>query len=410
MHGRLGRSLGLVAVLAALALALPALAQATIVGAAPTPDGFGWWLVDSSGNVYTYGDAHYYGGAGGTKLGAPIVGIAATPDGDGYWLVGGDGGVFTYGDAHFYGSLSGDKLNKPIVGAAASTAGYWLAGGDGGLFNFNAPFDGSLGNDKLNAPIVGIASDPNHTGYWMVGSDGGVFNFGAPFDGSLGDTKLAAPIAGMTATPSGYLLVGQDGGVFSFDTPFEGSAVGKLGTAPAVAILSSADGKGYLVAANNGDTVRFGDFDVVPTPPSTPPSTPPGSSPGTSTKSGSSTTTLTPSPTVITPKSHRPRRRVHARLVVYYRFVGDHTRIRRARLLGLARSARAALICHGQGCPRQGVRVSSRELRRLVRWLEQRTFRGGDRLIFTFTATGEVAEQLELLIRDDGKPLASLLS
>jgi hypothetical protein len=113
---------------------------------------------------------------------------------------------------------------------------------------------------------------------------------------------------------------------------------------------------------------------------------------------------------VITPKSHRPRRRVHARLIVYYRFVGDHTRIRRARVLGLARSARAAVICHGKGCPRQGVRVSSRELRRLVRWLEQRTFRGGDRLIFTFTAKGEVAEQLELLIRDDGKPLASLLS
>jgi len=162
------------------------------------------------------------------------------------------------------------------------------------------------------------------------------------------------------------------------------------------------------MVANNGDTVRFGDFGVVPTPPSTPPSAPPGSSP--SNKSGSSTTTLAPSPTVITPKSHRPRRRVHARLVVYYRFVGDHTRIRRARVLGLARSARAAVICHGKGCPRQGVRVSSRELRRLVRWLEQRTFRGGDRLIFTFTARGEVAEQLELLIRDDGKPLASLLS
>ncbi len=33
--------------------------------------------------------------------------MAATPDGRGYWLVASDGGIFTFGDAPFYGSAGG---------------------------------------------------------------------------------------------------------------------------------------------------------------------------------------------------------------------------------------------------------------------------------------------------------------
>ena len=44
------------------------------------------------------------------------MGIDATPDGGGYWLVGADGGVFNYGDAPFYGSAGGTHLNAPVVG------------------------------------------------------------------------------------------------------------------------------------------------------------------------------------------------------------------------------------------------------------------------------------------------------
>jgi hypothetical protein len=50
------------------------------------------------------------------------VGMAATPDGKGYWLVASDGGIFNYGDATFYGSAGGIHLNKPIVGMAATPA------------------------------------------------------------------------------------------------------------------------------------------------------------------------------------------------------------------------------------------------------------------------------------------------
>jgi len=68
---------------------------------AGTPDGKGYWLVQSGGGVFPYCGATFYGSLPGLgiKPVAPIVGIASTPDGCGYWLVGADGGVFAFGDA-----------------------------------------------------------------------------------------------------------------------------------------------------------------------------------------------------------------------------------------------------------------------------------------------------------------------
>jgi hypothetical protein len=46
--------------------------------------------------------------------------MAAVSDAKGYWLVASDGGVFNFGDAGFYGSAGGLHLNQPIVGMAAT--------------------------------------------------------------------------------------------------------------------------------------------------------------------------------------------------------------------------------------------------------------------------------------------------
>ncbi len=202
---------------------------APVAGMGATPDGGGYWIVDSGGDVETFGDATYFGSMAGQHLNAPILHVVATPDGGGYWLVASDGGIFAFGDAPFYGSMGGRPLSRPVVGISAdpATGGYWLVASDGGIFAFGAPFFGSTGSLRLNKPIVGMAGTVDGGGYWFVGSDGGVFAFGdAPFRGSAGSLVLNGPVVGMTAytVGGGYWLVGADGGVFSFGAPFFGAA------------------------------------------------------------------------------------------------------------------------------------------------------------------------------------------
>ncbi len=70
--------------------------------------------VDSSDNVritgsvtITFVPATSAASSAAATLNAPIVSMAATPHGGGYWLVASDGGVFNYGDAAFFGSAGG---------------------------------------------------------------------------------------------------------------------------------------------------------------------------------------------------------------------------------------------------------------------------------------------------------------
>ncbi len=152
-----------------------------MVGMAATPDGPGYWLVAADGGVFSFGDARFFGSAGGITLNQPVVGMAATPDGPGYWLVAADGGVFSFGDARFFGSAGGITLNQPVVGMAATPdgLGYWLVAADGGVFSFgDAKFFGSAVGE-LTAPAVGISGIPTGTGYRLITEQGSVDNFGS---------------------------------------------------------------------------------------------------------------------------------------------------------------------------------------------------------------------------------------
>ena len=227
----------------------------------------GYWMAASDGGVFNFGDAHYFGSAGGAPLNQPVVSMAADPFGLGYWLVARDGGVFNYGSTHFYGSTGNVHLNQPVVGIDATSdgGGYWLVAADGGIFNYgDAHFFGSTGGVRLNKPIVAMASTPDDQGYWLVASDGGVFAYGdARFYGSTGGITLNRPVVGITPTPDGggYWLVASDGGVFSYgDARFHGSTGGITLNKPVVGMATTpGDGGGYWMAASDGGIFSFGD-------------------------------------------------------------------------------------------------------------------------------------------------------
>ena len=207
------------------------------------PKAQSYWLVSADGGIFTYGNAGFYGSAGGMHLNRPIVAMAVTPDRHGYWLAGTDGGIFSYGDAHFFGSTGGMALNQPVVGMAPTPTGkgYWLVASDGGIFSFgDAAFHGSAGSLPLNSPIAGMAPTPTGGGYWLVAADGGIFNYGdAPFFGSAAGSPHSFVAMAHTPTGKGYWLAASDGAVANFgDASFLGSAAGHVVNAPVVGMAS----------------------------------------------------------------------------------------------------------------------------------------------------------------------------
>ena len=167
------------------------------------PPNSSYWMDASDGGIFSFGNAGFYGSAGGMPLNRPVVGMTPAASKKGYWLVASDGGIFNYGDAAFFGSMGGQPLNKPIVGMAATSdgGGYWLVASDGGIFSFgDARFFGSAGGTPLNKPAVGLAATPDNGGYWIAASDGGIFNYGdANFGGSMGGQPLNKPVVGIAS-------------------------------------------------------------------------------------------------------------------------------------------------------------------------------------------------------------------
>jgi len=236
------------------------LASGSVVGGAALDDGTGYFEVDASGDVATFGAATCYGSLTGVPLNRPIVGMAVDRATGGYWLVGADGGVFAF-DAPWLGSTGDLRLNAPVVGIAATSdgSGYWLVASDGGVFAYGAPFRGSTGGLHLNEPVVGMGVDRATGGYWLVASDGGVFAYGAPFYGSSGNVVLNKPVVGMAPVSdgSGYRLIASDGGVFAYGAPSYGSAGSLTLNRPVVGGFDDNSYDGYWLVASDGGVFTY---------------------------------------------------------------------------------------------------------------------------------------------------------
>ncbi|GEM_PF-2158122 len=230
----------------------PLLPAFTLVDVEATPTGCGYWTLVSNGTVDTFGDATDLGDFNLSTLqaGEKLASFSPTPSGRGLWAFTDRGRVLTLGDAKpkFAGAISdltSINLAGPIIDSipTPSGEGYYMLGSDGGVFAFgDATFVNSLPGLGVtpDQPTVGLVPDPDGSGYWMVAADGGVFAFNAPFVGSLpglGITQLQAPVIGMTPYADGYLQVASDGGVFNFSSqPFSGSLGDNPPDTPIVAI------------------------------------------------------------------------------------------------------------------------------------------------------------------------------
>ena len=165
-------------------VAFHAYAASQEVFLAPTPDAHGYWLVDSAGDVYTFGDAGFYGSLPGVLSSSarlspndvvtghqatiPVTGFAATADGHGYWMATNDGSIYTFGDAKAYGSLSSIGLTPPPI----TVIGY----------NGSAAVGVSIPVSTVSA----LVRTPGGGGYWLTSLSGGVYSFGdAQFHGSV---------------------------------------------------------------------------------------------------------------------------------------------------------------------------------------------------------------------------------
>jgi hypothetical protein len=113
-----------------------------------------------------FGDAKNYGSI--TKpMRAHVVAMVATADGKGYWIACSTGGVFNFGDALFYGSAKAGTPGLPIVAMAATpdSGGYWLVDADGSVFRFGDALHLAL-REKARSRVVGFAVTPDGTGAW----------------------------------------------------------------------------------------------------------------------------------------------------------------------------------------------------------------------------------------------------
>jgi hypothetical protein len=226
-------------------------APSPVTGFAPTPDGHGYWMVTSDGGIFTFGDAQFYGSLPGINItpnGARIAQsetlfayvassqlfIQATPDGGGYWVADSSGNVYCFGDARYFGTLSEELGSANDRSANATASAHDLEKGY-----------------PTTVPITAFVATPDGGGYMMAGTNGNVYTFGDAYShGSLSSAGIDVPpvtitgytrpssvdvniplstIGDLIRTPDGdgYWMASLNGGVFSFgDAQFYGSVPG----------------------------------------------------------------------------------------------------------------------------------------------------------------------------------------
>jgi hypothetical protein len=174
-----------------------------------TPDGHGYWVASSTGGVYDFGDAGFFGSAATIHRSvSDVVDLTATADGQGYWLTTSTGRVLSFGDARFFGSAPTARLAvDDVVGmtATADGTGYRLSTATGRVLDFGAVrFYGSPYRAGTSLATVGIGgAQPD--GYVLYGAAGQVVSYGSP---KAEPTTPSEP-AGAVGPPTTIVVAGR---------------------------------------------------------------------------------------------------------------------------------------------------------------------------------------------------------
>ena len=198
-----------------------------------TPDGKGYWLVASDGGIFTFGDAGFYGSAGGTTITSPVVGISPTPSGLGYWLV--DAGTYS-SPTQISSQAFGNSLSKsswttletnsqgtPVVFSttmaprpAATPASIVMIKQSNVAFALYAGYDQPSGNfahttavaQSLRSSLLAAFNG----GFRLDVSNGGFYSDGVQA------TPLRSGAASFVISPSGQASIGMWGRDFTLNS------------------------------------------------------------------------------------------------------------------------------------------------------------------------------------------------
>ncbi len=120
-------------------------------------------------------------------------------------------------------------------------------------------------------------------------------------------------------------------------------------------------------------------------------------------------TSTPPSDPVVNVPQPTKVRRLHVQMSMSWTWDRDVTRLHRIKISRVPHQATINVRCRGRGCPRHRVAVSRRHLERLLRYLDGRRFRAGDRVYIWISRPGRRTESVGIRIRYGALPKVRLL-
>jgi hypothetical protein len=237
---------------------------------------------------------------------------------------------------------------------------------------------------------------------WEGDTSGGV-KWSGPTSHGMGPLGSAPSVGAVSTTDGTVFWEGTNAKLWqgawsgsSWAGPTQ-AGLGPLGSAPTVAVASSHEQDIFWIGS--GSTLWEARYvnqtwtsvesigSMVPPPP----------------------TQTAPVPVTVQPPQAGPQRQIRVRIVMSWSWSRLRTRLRAIRFGRLPARATIRVTCHGHACPRRLGTVRRRHLRALIRSLEARVFRAGQRLTITISAPGWIPERAQIRIRDGALPLAKLL-